>query len=539
MANVYRVLHRPCLPRVFAHAGTSASSPLLSGSTLAVLASAVEPRPLKRNVRGLALPQSVAVDSEAVAGPGSLETCKSIIMDPVADRKDRLKAVLQYAKLHADLADEDKTLANRVMGCTAQVWLTARLDQEGKVQFAVDSDSELTKGIGCLLGHCLSGQTPEQLQEASSGDFEFLEWGMGAGVASRVNPTANLLEAMKKRAAGLQGELPRFPSLLISADGLIPQGPFAEAQAQYLRPAPAQVAQLVQLLKEKKIGVVAHFYMDPEVQGVLAAAGEEWPHIHISDSLLMADSAVGMARAGCSAVLVLGVDFMSENVRAILDEAGHSDVQVYRMAEQDIGCSLAEAAEADTYFMYLGEAVRRGVPALHVVYINTSLRTKALAHSLVPTITCTSSNVVQTVLQAFAQIPDVEVYYGPDTYMGRNLAHLLTSLSSCSDAEVQEIHPQHTAASIRAALPRLHYYEEGTCIVHHMFGGEVTHLVRTAYGDAYLAAHFEVPGEMFALAMKARQERGMGWWAPPPTSWTSSLLKSQMQYSVLFRSTSR
>jgi len=38
------------------------------------------------------------------------------------------------------------------------------------------------------------------------------------------------------------------------------------------------------------------------------------------------------------------------------------------------------------------------------VYINTSLRTKAHAHQAVPTITCTSSNVVQTVLQAFAQV---------------------------------------------------------------------------------------------------------------------------------------
>lgn len=85
---------------------------------------------------------------------------------------------------------------------------------------------------------------------------------------------------------------------------------------------------LLQVLSEKKIGIVAHFYMDPEVQGVLSQAGERWPHIGISDSLLMADRAVKMAEQGCKAVAVLGVDFMSENVRAILDEAGHRDVQV-------------------------------------------------------------------------------------------------------------------------------------------------------------------------------------------------------------------
>lgn len=84
----------------------------------------------------------------------------------------------------------------------------------------------------------------------------------------------------------------------------------------------------LQVLTAKRIGVVAHFYMDPQVQGVLTAAGEHWPHIHISDSLVMADAAVRMAEAGCTAVAVLGVDFMSENVRAILDEAGHTGVKV-------------------------------------------------------------------------------------------------------------------------------------------------------------------------------------------------------------------
>lgn len=69
-----------------------------------------------------------------------------------------------------------------------------------------------------------------------------------------------------------------------------------------------------------------------QVQGVLMSAAERWPHIHISDSLVMADRAVAMAEAGCRAVCVLGVDFMSENVRAILDEAGHRDVQVTELS---------------------------------------------------------------------------------------------------------------------------------------------------------------------------------------------------------------
>lgn len=77
--------------------------------------------------------------------------------------------------------------------------------------------------------------------------------------------------------------------------------------------------------------------------------------------------------------------------------------QVFRMSSDSIGCSLAEAAESDDYTSYLTAAAHTP-RSLHVVYINTSLRTKATAHSLVPTITCTSSNVVQTVLQGFAQV---------------------------------------------------------------------------------------------------------------------------------------
>lgn len=102
-------------------------------------------------------------------------------------------------------------------------------------------------------------------------------------------------------------------------------------------PPPPQVDRLVELLSSRKMGVVAHFYMDPEVggqaggqdlsmflshfyqlsllpplapspplqvQGVLMSAAERWPQIYISDSLVMADTAVKMAEEGCKWVYV-------------------------------------------------------------------------------------------------------------------------------------------------------------------------------------------------------------------------------------------
>jgi quinolinate synthase len=297
-----------------------------------------------------------------------------------------------------------------------------------------------------------------------------------------------------------------FPSLVIRTSGYAAQGAFAEAQAEYLDPDPELVARLELLLRSRNAGIVAHFYMDAELQGVLYAC--DWPHIHVSDSLVMADRAVAMAKAGASEIVVLGVDFMSENVRAILDESGFSNVGCWRAAEAKIGCSLAESAETPAYAAWLSKAA--ATPnSLHVVYINTSLRTKANAHHLVPTITCTSSNVVATVLQTFAQEPEAHVWFGPDTYMGQNLARLFATLVELDDSTIKAVHPAHSRESIAALLPRFHYFEQGNCVVHHMFGAEVaTRVARDYYatGEVDVTAHLEVPGEMFALALQAQRE---------------------------------
>ena len=53
------------------------------------------------------------------------------------------------------------------------------------------------------------------------------------------------------------------------------------------------------------------------------------------------------------------------------------------------------------------------------------------------------------VLQAFAQVPDIHVYYGPDTYMGRNLAVMLRAVSQLSDEEIAALHPAHNRASVK------------------------------------------------------------------------------------------
>ncbi|KAL2933471.1 Quinolinate synthase chloroplastic [Bienertia sinuspersici] len=433
---------------------------------------------------------------------------------PLTNTVDRVTNLLKYGAKLPPLDEENRTAKNRVMGCTTQVWVDAKLDEEGRVRFRAYSDSEVSRGFcGCLIW-VLDGVFPEEVLNLKTDDLGLLDFGGITGVSSRANTWYNVLISMQKKTKALIAEKEGkdlgdpFPSLVISANGITAKGSFAEAQARYLFPDESQVNNLVKYLKERNIGIVAHFYMDPEVQGVLTAAQKQWPHIYISDSLVMADSAVKMAKAGCQFIAVLGVDFMSENVRAILDQAGYDKVGVYRMSDERIGCSLADAAATTEYMQYL-DIASLSPPSLHVIYINTSLETKAHAHELVPTITCTSSNVVQTILQAFAQVPDLSLYYGPDSYMGANIAELFQQMTLMSDEEISVIHPQHNRDSIKSLLPRLHYFQDGTCIVHDIFGNEVVEKINEMYCDAFLTAHFEVPGKMFSLAMEAKR-RGMG-----------------------------
>ena len=102
-----------------------------------------------------------------------------------------MQALLRKAQQLPRLFEGDKVAANRVMGCTAQVWATAALDPHGRVQFGGDSDSELTRGLCALLVQGLSGLTPEEVlqvrpqQHTMDAHVHIWLWAAGVWTASR------------------------------------------------------------------------------------------------------------------------------------------------------------------------------------------------------------------------------------------------------------------------------------------------------------------------------------------------------------------
>lgn len=89
--------------------------------------------------------------------------------------------------IDAKYKDED----HLIRGCQSQVWLAARLNDQGRIEFTADSDAIITKGIISLLVRVLSGQTPQNIAQA---DLSFID---RIGLSSHLSPTrANGLSEM-------------------------------------------------------------------------------------------------------------------------------------------------------------------------------------------------------------------------------------------------------------------------------------------------------------------------------------------------------
>ena len=83
--------------------------------------------------------------------------------ESLSDSKEQYRLLLQFAKQLPQLDAASKVSTNRVMGCTSEVWMTARLDDDNKVQFAGDSNSELTRGLCAVLVKAMSGMSPQEV----------------------------------------------------------------------------------------------------------------------------------------------------------------------------------------------------------------------------------------------------------------------------------------------------------------------------------------------------------------------------------------
>ncbi|MEN0059826.1 MAG: SufE family protein [Bdellovibrio sp.] len=108
--------------------------------------------------------------------------------------EDRYKKIIALGKALPELSEELKTDDNIVKGCQSQVWLVAKLDEQGYMQLQGDSDALIVKGLVALLLSVYSNSTPREVLATPP---EFLR---ALGFEGNLSPSrANGLHSMLKQ----------------------------------------------------------------------------------------------------------------------------------------------------------------------------------------------------------------------------------------------------------------------------------------------------------------------------------------------------
>jgi len=202
------------------------------------------------------------------------------------------------------------------------------------------------------------------------------------------------------------------------------------------------------LLKEKGAVLVAHYYVDADLQDLAEETGG-----CVSDSLEMAR--FGRDHAA-QTLVVAGVRFMGETAKILSPE------KTILMPDLDATCSLDLGCPADEFAAFCDQHPERTV----VVYANTSAAVKARADWMV-----TSSIGLDIVAELHAQ--GKKILWAPDRHLG---------------------------SYIQAKTGADMLLWQGSCLVHDEFKGVELDLLKLDYPNAKVLVHPESPANVVAQA---------------------------------------
>jgi quinolinate synthase len=203
-----------------------------------------------------------------------------------------------------------------------------------------------------------------------------------------------------------------------------------------------------QLLKQQDAVIVAHYYVDEDLQVLAEETGG-----HVADSL-------GMAYFGnehpAQTLVVVGVRFMGETAKILNPE------KRVLMPDLDATCSLDLSCPANEFAAYCDAHPDRTV----VVYANTSAEVKARADWMV-----TSSNAVEIV--NYLKTQGEKIIFASDKHLGHYIQ-------------------QRTGADMLCW--------QGYCVVHDEFKADALRQLMEIYPHAEVLVHPESPAAVIDMA---------------------------------------
>ncbi len=248
--------------------------------------------------------------------------------------------------------------------------------------------------------------------------------------------------------------------------------------------------EIARLKKERNAVLLAHYYVDGEVQDVADFVG---------DSLQLSQAA---QKTEADVIVFAGVHFMAETAKIL------NPTRRVVLPDLGAGCSLAEGCPADRF----GAFTARHPDHYVISYINCSAGVKALSDCIV-----TSSNAEKIVRSVPADRP---ILFAPDKNLGAYLAaktgrEMLLWRGSCivhetfSERKILELKARHPKAEVIA-----HPECEPSILGHARFIGSTSALL--AYTQRAPAPAFIVATETGILHQMKKASPGKEFIPAPP-----------------------
>ena len=202
-------------------------------------------------------------------------------------------------------------------------------------------------------------------------------------------------------------------------------------------------AEITRLKQEKNAVILAHYYVDGEVQEIAD---------YVGDSYYLAEIATKVPE---EVILFCGVSFMGESAKLLNPE------KKVVMADAYADCPMAHMVDIDKI-----HEVRKEYPDVAVVcYVNSTAKIKAESDVCV-----TSSNALNIV----NRLPNKDIFFIPDNNLGRYIAK---------------------------QLPEKNFiFNDGFCHVHTSIHPEDVNKAKNLYPDAKVLAHPECTEDVLELA---------------------------------------
>lgn len=197
--------------------------------------------------------------------------------------------------------------------------------------------------------------------------------------------------------------------------------------------------QIEQLKKEKDAVILAHYYVEPEVQAVAD---------YIGDSFFLSKKAVGLSN---KTIVFCGVSFMGESGKLLNPD------KTVLMPDITADCPMAHMVTKETV-----DAARAQYPDLAVVcYINSTAEIKSWSDVCV-----TSANAVTIV----RNLPNKHILFIPDKNLARYVAEQVPEKEFVFNNGYCPIHEQMQAAEIKELMEA---HEGAEVLVHPECNAEV------------------------------------------------------------------